>query len=304
MSGKAVPAAFGRDGTSGGRPAAGAPGGETLAEDGPHAAGAAAGSRKQRRLHLASRPLIIVYRVVSIALVLVAWQLMSGRVLPAFTVSRPTDVVSTLYHYLTSSAAAQDVPVTAEEYVIGLGLGVAGGLVAAVALGVVTVLGRIYEPVIAALNAVPLLALAPLFIVILGIGVASKIAIAAIAVFFIIFYNVYIGILNVPQTLVDTVKLLGGHRRAQLRYAIIPSLAPSLFAGLRLSAAIAMIGVLVGEFVAAPAGIGNYIDNETQLFQTAGTLAGLIVAVAIVLVFRLLVILAERRATRWQRARG
>ena len=94
---------------------------------------------------------------------------------------------------------------------------------------------------------------------------------------------------------------MGANKFDQLRYAIIPSIAPALLAGLRVSVAIAMIGVLVGEFVASVRGVGRYIDDQTGLFNTDGTMAGIIVAVSIVLLCRGVLIVLERRMMHWSR---
>jgi NitT/TauT family transport system permease protein len=124
--------------------------------------------------------------------------------------------------------------------------------------------------------------------------------IAAITVFFVMFFNVYLGILNTPPALTNVLRVLGANRLAQLRYAVIPSIAPAILSGLRLSVAIAMIGVLIGEFVSSARGVGRYIDDQTGLFNTAGTLAGVIVAVSLVLICRAILIVIERRLMRWQ----
>lgn len=263
---------------------------------------ASAVSTGQRRPGLViGRAGVIGLRIGAVALVLAIWQAMSGRVLPVYTVSRPTSIVKAFAAYISTAAAWVDIRTTTEEYLLGLAAGALLGLVVAATLASVSILGRIFEPIIAALNAVPVVALAPLFIILFGIGITSKVVIAAVAVFFIMFYNTYIGIINVPEDLLNTLKTFGAGRRAQLRHVILPSVAPEIFAALRVSVGIAMIGVIVGEFVAAVNGVGQYIDNQTQLFNTHNTFAGIIVAVLIVLLCRGVVLLLERRVTRWRR---
>lgn len=248
-----------------------------------------------------SQTAVGIYRIGVIVAALLGWEFVSGRLLPGFAVSRPTAVAATLVHYLTSTSGWLDIRLTYEEYFLGLLIGIVAGVFVAVLFASVRVLGRIFEPIISAFNSIPMLALAPLFLILFGIGIWSKVVISAITVFFIMFFNVYLGILSTPPALTNVLRVMGAGPLAQLRYAVIPSIAPALLAGLRVSIAIAMIGVLVGEFVASVHGVGRYIDDQTGLFNTAGTLAGIIVAVSLVLLCRAVLLVFERRLTRWQR---
>lgn len=258
-------------------------------------------AKKKHRGLTADRVGAIALRIGVVVIVLVLWQVMSGRLLPAYTVSRPTSIVAAFVSYISTAAAWVDIRTTTEEYLLGLALGTAMGLFVAMLLASVKLFGRAFEPIVAALNAVPVPALAPLFIILFGIGVTSKVVIAVIAVFFVMFYNTYVAILNVPDPLLNTLKTFGAGRWAQLRYAILPSVAPEMFAGLRISVGLSMVAVLIGEFLAAIEGVGHYIDQQTQLFNSGNTFAGIIVAVLIVLFFRALLILLERRVLRWRR---
>ena len=248
-----------------------------------------------------SGPAIAAYRIAFIVLALAGWEFVSGRLFPSFAISKPSAIIARLFAYLTSRNGWLDIRLTYQEYLVGLGIGIAAGLAVAVLFASVRTLGRIFEPIVSAFNSIPMIALAPLFLILFGIGIWSKVVIAAITVFFIIFFNVYLGILNTPPALSDVLRVMGASKLDQLRYAVIPSIAPALLAGLRLSVAIAMIGVLVGEFVASVHGVGRYIDDQTGLFNTDGTMAGIIVAVSIVLIFRGLLIAIERRMMRWSR---
>ena len=244
---------------------------------------------------------VAVYRIVFIVAALASWEFVSGRLFPTFAISKPSAILLRLVDYLSSRNGWVDIRLTYQEYLLGLGIGIATGLLVAIVFASIPLLGRIFEPIVSGFNSIPMLALAPLFLILFGIGIWSKVVIAAITVFFIIFFNVYLGILNTPPALADVLRVMGANKFDQLRYAIIPSIAPALLAGLRLSVAIAMIGVLVGEFVASVRGVGRYIDDQTGLFNTDGTLAGIIVAVSIVLIFRWILIALERRLMPWSR---
>jgi NitT/TauT family transport system permease protein len=257
--------------------------------------------KDERREWLSGPTAVAVYRLLFVALVLVGWEFVSGRLFPTFAISKPSAILARLGAYLTSRNGWIDIRLTYQEYFAGLSIGVVAGIAVATLFASVKLLGRIFEPIVSALNSIPMLALAPLFLILFGIGIWSKVVIAAITVFFIMFFNVYVGILNTPPALADVLRVMGANKFDQLRYAVIPSIAPALLAGLRVSVAIAMIGVLVGEFVASVRGVGRYIDDQTGLFNTDGTMAGIIVAVSIVLICRGALIALERRMMRWQR---
>lgn len=244
---------------------------------------------------------VALYRLVFIVAALAGWEFVSGRLFPTFAISKPSAILTRLVAYLSSPGGWIDIRLTYQEYFLGLGIGIVAGVLVATLFASVKVLGRVFEPIVSALNSIPMLALAPLFLILFGIGIWSKVVIAAITVFFIMFFNVYLGILNTPPALADVLRVMGASKFDQLRYAIIPSIAPALMAGLRVSVAIAMIGVLVGEFVASVHGVGRYIDDQTGLFNTDGTLAGIIVAVSLVLICRGILLALERRFMRWQR---
>lgn len=245
--------------------------------------------------------LLRLYRIIAVALFLLAWQLMAGHAFPLFTVSRPTLVATALYHYLSSAGGWSDIRVTCTEYALGFAIGSLSGLFIGLLFSTLKLIGRIFEPMLAAANAVPVITLAPLFVILFGLGIWSKVAIASIAIFFITFWNVYIAVRNTPNSLIDMLRVTGGRRIDLIRFAVIPSITPAIFSSLRLAVSVAMLGSIIGEFVVSVAGIGHYIEDETQLFQTANVMAGIIVAVTIVLLSRGIVVFFERRVTRWQR---
>ena len=136
---------------------------------------------------------VVVYRLLFIAVALVGWEFVSGRLFPTFAISKPSAIVAKLIVYLTSRNGWIDIRLTYQEYFLGLVIGIVLGVAVATLFASVKVLGRIFEPIISALNSIPMLALAPLFLILFGIGIWSKVVIAAITVFFIMFFNVYLG---------------------------------------------------------------------------------------------------------------
>jgi ABC-type nitrate/sulfonate/bicarbonate transport system permease component len=239
-------------------------------------------------------------QLLAVAVILGLWQLLSGRVIASFLISNPVDVVAKLSDVIRTRLIWTDISVTAQELLIGYALGVLGGALAGWALGISEFFGSVFEPIINAVNGIPKIALAPVFLLWFGLGIWSKVAQAGMVVFFVMFYNVYMGMRNVPEPLVNVIRVIGGSRLYIIRRVVFPSLATSIFAGLKAGVPFAMIGVIVGEFVAADQGVGYYVLEATQQYDAAGLFAGIVIMVAMVLIGLAIVNVFQRRALKWQ----
>lgn len=226
---------------------------------------------------------VIALRILVIVVALVLWQLMSGPVVPEYAVSKPTDVYDALTTMLGSASGWTDIRVTAVEVLAGFGLGVAAGTVMGLFLGSFPLLGRVLEPLVAAVNGIPKIALAPLFLLFFGIGAWSKITIAMTGVAFVVFYNIYLGLRLRERELVEVIQVMGGRRHHVLGYVTIPTLAAPFFAALKTGGPLAILGVIGGEFIASSEGVGHELFTAAQNLDAAAEFAGLIVLVALTL---------------------
>lgn len=259
-----------------------------------------AGARA-RALRVPATATITFGRLAIIVVIVAAWQLCSGRLVPAYLISSPTAVAQRLYDLFKSGTVWPDIGITTQELVSGYVIGVVGGIVVGVLLGSSRIAAALIEPLLAALNSIPKIALAPLFLLWFGIGLGSKIAIAAMTVFFVMFYNVYMGMGTIPKGLVNTLRIMGASRWVMVRQLVLPQLSVPILAGLKAGVSFAMIGVVVGEFVAADSGLGYYVRNSTDLFDSPGVYAGIILLMLLVLIGVGLVTMLERRLLRWRR---
>ncbi|MEU6323972.1 ABC transporter permease [Streptomyces sp. NPDC047009] len=259
-----------------------------------------AGARA-RALRVPATAQITLGRLAIVVVLVAAWQLCSGRVVPAYLISSPTAVAHRLYDLFKSGDVWPDIGITTEELVLGYVIGMVGGIVVGVLLGSSRIAAALIEPLLAALNSIPKIALAPLFLLWFGIGLGSKIAIAAMTVFFVMFYNVYMGMGTIPSGLANTLRIMGASRQVMVRQLVLPQLTVPILAGLKAGVSFAMIGVVVGEFVAANSGLGYYVRNSTDLFDSPGVYAGIILLMLLVLIGIGLVTLLERRLLRWRR---
>jgi len=180
--------------------------------------------------------------------------------------------------------------------VIGAVLGVGAGMLLALAPRVTAVL----DPFIIAINGLPRAALAPLFVVWFGIGLGSKVAVGASIVLFVCLFATYHGMRNTDSVLVQAVKALGATKGQLLLKVELPFAVPWIVAGLKTSVAMALIGVVIGEFIAASRGLGWYIAYSGGTFDTTGVIAGLVVLGLMAVALDMLVARAGRRFTRWK----
>jgi NitT/TauT family transport system permease protein len=257
--------------------------------------------RKARRLRVPGSVGIYIGRALIVAAILGFWQISSGSLLPKYLMSSPSDVAQRLYDLFRTGTVWSDIGITTEELLLGFGAGVIGGVLVGVVLGSWKLGAALLEPLLAAINGIPKIALAPLFLLWFGIGMGSKVAIAAMTVFFVMFYNVFMGMGTVPRGLTQALQIIGAGRVTIIRRLVLPQLTVPILAGLKAGVSFAMIGVVVGEFVAPDSGLGYYVRNATDLFDSPGVYAGIILLMALVLIGVGLVSALERRLLRWRR---
>ena len=156
------------------------------------------------------------------------------------------------------------------------------------------------EPFIMASMGIPKYALTPWLILWFGIGDRPKVIVVTLFVFYIVFITVFAGVRGVDQRLVSMARVVGASERAIARKVIWVSLLPFFFTGLKVAMPRAVSAAIVGEFLVATEGIGFSIERARQLSDTTGVFAGIVVAVALVLLINAIVNALERRALKWR----
>jgi NitT/TauT family transport system permease protein len=232
--------------------------------------------------------------------ILVFWQWASGRLIKEIYVSKPTAVAARLYELFASGEIYPHLWTTGEELILGYVIGVAGGILGGYARGRSPRLANIFEPYLMAFYGIPKIALAPLFIIWFGIGIGSKVALAAIMVFFLVFYNVYTGVLSVDRELVNLTLVMGANQRQLTYHVYLPAAAPYVLLGMRMAVPYSVIGVIVGEFTSSVQGLGLFIHEASSTYDPAGVFAGIVILLAFVVVANFLAGRLERRLLRWK----
>lgn len=231
---------------------------------------------------------------------LLLWEVASGRWIEPFLISSPSRILSSLWTGFTDGDLAQHTWVTFLEIAIGYPIGAIAGIGLGYAFGRSRMLADIFEPIIIALNGIPRTALAPLFIVWLGIGLWSKVGVVFLLTFFLNFFNTYTGMRQMDQEYVDLAGLMGVKGWKLTFKVIFPAISPYVFTGIRTSIPFAVIGAIVGEFVAATEGVGFFIRMSAGIFRTADVFVGIIVLMIMVIIMDRFAEMIERRALRWQ----
>ena len=239
-------------------------------------------------------------QLAALIVLLVIWEA-AGRagLLNPLYVPRPSQIAAALIDLFGSGRIWTHLEATFTAALVGLGLGIVAGIVLGVLGSVVPVVAELLEPVMTLLNAIPRVILAPLFVIWLGIGIASKVALAFILVAVLVFFTVFTGIRQVDRRLVERIVTLGGGRWALVRHVYLPSVAAWVLGSLKVAVGFAFTGAIVGEFVAASRGLGYLLSFAQSTFNSALMLAIVLLIMAVVLVIFALAGRLEKYLLRW-----
>lgn len=242
--------------------------------------------------------------LISIVAGVVLWQVVERLLVrnPLILVA-PTDVWGAFLGLLGQGELQRHIWTTFLEFILGYLLAVVVGLGLGVMTGVSRLARDLLNPWVTIFYNAPVITLAPLFIIALGIGIASKIAIVFIGAVFPILFNTYVGIVTVDARLVEAVRAFGGTRVQVFVKVTLPNALPLTMTGLRLGVGRALVGAIVSELFGAKAGVGHLIYVSAQEFNTAAAFVGVtLLAIGGYLTFELLKLL-ERKVAPWYSAR-
>lgn len=229
---------------------------------------------------------------------LALWEAVSGPVWDEFFLSKPSLIAARFLELAGEGELWTDLRVTMTETAIGLVVGMTAGVALGLFVATSPRVGRWIYPYLIALYSLPRVALAPLFIVWFGIGLTSKVMMVVTMVLFVAFYNVHEGVKNIDSDLVDMSRSFRASRLQTLRTVIVPSITPWLLTALRLAIGLGLIGAVIAELVGASDGLGHYIKQSANLFDTTGVFTGLVVITGIAMILEQGVAAVERRLLR------
>lgn len=238
-------------------------------------------------------------RLALLVSVIGVWEGLSGPVIDPFWFSQPSEIWAFSRDWALSGDLMRHLWITMQETFIGFGVGALLALVVGTLLARSHYLAEVLDPFLVALNAIPRVALAPLFVVWFGIGLTSKLVLVITLVFFIVFYNTFQGIRSVDRIYVDVARVMGASESELFRGVILPAATPLIVLGIKLSIPFALIGAIIGEFIASSAGLGWKIKVETSTYNTTGTLTGILVLMLVAMILNLVLELVTKRILYW-----
>lgn len=253
-----------------------------------------------RRMTLNSRTNINIIRLVILVAFLLFWEYASGNLVAPFFVSSPSAIAARLWVWVANGQLFYHASFTAFQAASGFVIGSIGGIAMGVFLGRNQLIATIIDPFIMTIYSLPKIALAPLFILWLGIGMEMKIVFTSTIVFFLVFLNTYSGVRNVSKELISILYLMGANETQVLRRVVLPSAVTWVFAGLKISVPYALVGAVVGELMASNKGLGALLIRAQGEFDTAGVFAALAAIMTMAVIANAGVKLAERKLMPWR----
>ena len=190
--------------------------------------------------------------------------------------------------------------ITLWESVLAFVIGSVGGVLVGFWFARQPRVAAVFDPYVKMINALPRVVLAPIFALWLGLGIWSKVALGVTLVFFIVFFNVYQGVKEVSQTVLDNGRMLGMSERQLTRHVYWPSALSWMFSSLHTAVGFAVVGAVVGEYLGSAAGLGYLIQQAEGVFDVAAVFAGMFVLSAFVILIDMGVTLVERRLLVWR----
>lgn len=223
-------------------------------------------------------------QLTALAVLIVFWEA-AGRahMLNPLFMPSPSQIAVAMKELFAEGRIWPHLEATFGAALAGLALGIVVGVILGVIAALIPLVAELLEPVMTMLNAIPRVILAPLFVIWLGIGLASKVALAFILVAVLIFFTVFTGIRQVDRRLVERIITLGGNRLALVRHVYLPSVTAWVLGSLKVAVGFAFTGAVVGEFVAASRGLGYLLSFAQSTYNSALMLALVLLIMAVVL---------------------
>lgn len=263
--------------------------------------------RKAVRRAANYRRMVIFLRIALAVVVLAAWE-MGVRVgwIDPFFFSQPSAIYDQLVTWLTEGTAqgplGQELLVTMEETVLGFLIGSVLGIFCGIALGRNKLAADVFSIYIKVANAIPRVVLGSIFIIMFGLGMGSKVALAVVMVFFVVFGNAFQGVREADRNLIANAYILGASKRQVTFSVVFPSALSWILASLHVSFGFALVGAVVGEFLGSRHGIGLLISTAQGTFNAAGVFAAMIVLAVVALAAEYLLTALENKLLKWKPA--
>lgn len=260
----------------------------------------------QRQMRNRQR-LVIFWRFAILILILAGWELAATlHWIDPFFYSKPSLIARQIYDWWVNGTSQGplwlQLAVTLEETLIGFFIGGIGGIICGILLGRNQFLADIFSIYIKVANSIPRVVLGSVFVIALGLGIASKVALAVVMVFFVVFGNAFQGVREADRYMIANAQILGASKRQVTTQVVIPSALSWILASLHVSFGFALVGAVVGEFLGARVGIGLLIATAQGAFNASGVFAAMIVLGVMAFIADYILTMIEGWLLKWRPA--
>ena len=243
-----------------------------------------------------------LWRLAVAAALLLAWEI-AAQATGSIWLSSPYLVAARLADWLRGSLYVH-LGITLEEIIVGVSAGTAIGAVLGLLLGRSPGLAKLLRPLIVALYNLPLLALAPLFIMLFGLGFVPAVVLVSVIVFFLVFFNTFSGAEAVDEDVIRSLQIMGANRAEVFHKVIGPASVAWISSGLKVALPYSLAAATTGEMLAGGNGLGGVLTSAAQQFDMTAMYATLVILMIVGVLLNLAATRLESWLLRWRHAVG
>jgi NitT/TauT family transport system permease protein len=237
----------------------------------------------------------------AVIIFVLVWQVVAWRrIVPPLFLPGPADIYDAFVAYVARGQIWPDIWISGQELIYGFALSIIVGLPLGMLMGWYRRLNQALDPFVTFFYSIPRVALTPLLIIWFGIGINSKIAVVFLGAIFAIIINTAAGVRNLDPALIKAARSFGASDAQLFRTIVLPGSVPFILTGLRLGLGHALTGVVVGELVAAQAGVGLMMATAGATFQTSKVFVGLVIVAITGVVMTSIIGRIEQRFQSWK----
>ncbi|ARK25388.1 ABC transporter permease [Sporosarcina sp. P37] len=234
-----------------------------------------------------------------ISVLLVIWEIAARLYDKSFLFPSPTAILLRLWE-LKTELFIHHLPPTALTILIGLSISIIVGSALAIAMYSKKLMEQAFYPILIASQTIPIIALAPIFVLWFGYSIWSKVAVTVLITFFPITVSVFDGLRSSDRNLRELMRTMGASAKDIFYKLDLPSALPSFFSGLKVAVTLSVIGAAIGEWLGAQAGLGYFSRRMMTQFDSAAVFAPIVLLSAVGILFFLIVVSAEKYFLQWR----
>jgi putative hydroxymethylpyrimidine transport system permease protein len=237
--------------------------------------------------------------IILVAICITIWELWAGIYNKPFILPTPSDIVLKLWE-LKSVLLMVHLPATLQVVLLGLGISIFFGVGLAIWMNGSKMVEKVFFPLIITTQTIPIIALAPIFLLWFGYSIWSKVAVTVLITFFPITVSTYDGLRSASKELHDLLRTMGASRKQIFMKVKVPSALPYFYSGMKVAVTLSVIGAAIGEWLGAQAGLGYFSRRMMTQFDGAGVFAPIVILSLLGIILFLAVKWMEKKTMKWR----